>query len=193
MNEKSSTPLSDRQLEALASLSPRECECLRLSVQGYYQTKEIAQRLAISEDRVNKLVQSIRKKLGTSSRGEAIRQFIKWDALQSDGRHPTHFMGSQIMGLQELAVLEFSELVDDSAVAPDTTGDASVAAPEFATGNGTTPSLIDLAPLRNSGRQANDLSINHMVIAIAVIAVGVLVAVGSAVSLLTGMNSLFSH
>nr|WP_246870130.1 helix-turn-helix transcriptional regulator [Novosphingobium sp. SG707] len=185
--------MSDRQLEALASLTPRECECLRLSVQGYYQTKEIARHLSISEDRVNKLVQSIRKKLGTSSRGEAIRQFIQWDALRSDERHPTHFLGSPIMGLQELPVLEFSEPVDDSAEAPDTTGDAPVSAPEIMTGNGMAPSLIDLAPLRNQGRQANDLSINHMVIAIAVIAVGALVAIGSAVSLLTGMNSLFSH
>lgn len=180
-------------MEALASLTPRECECLRLSVQGYYQTKEIARHLAISEDRVNKLVQSIRKKLGTSSRGEAIRQFIQWDALRSDERHPTQFVGSPIMGLQELAVLEFSEPVDDSAEAPDTTGDAPVSAPEIMAENGITPSLINLAPFRNNGRQANDLSINHLVIAIAVIAVGALVAIGSAVSLLTGMNSLFSH
>jgi hypothetical protein len=97
------------------------------------------------------------------------------------------------MGLQELAVLEFSEPVDDSAEAPDTTGDAPVSAPEIMAENGITPSLINLAPFRNNGRQANDLSINHLVIAIAVIAVGALVAIGSAVSLLTGMNSLFSH
>lgn len=190
VNEKPSTEITDRQREAIASLTPRERDCLRLAGRGYHQTKEIALRLDISEDRVNKLMQSARKKLGAATRGEAVRRLIDWEAQHSS---PTQFMASPSLGLPELEVLELSRPVDDSAAAPDTTGDLLTMAPDMDTGKHIVASLIELVPLRTSGRQTNDLSIPHTLIAFAVIAVGALVAIGSAVSLLTGMNSLLHH
>lgn len=193
MKEKPPSGITDRSWDIMASLSPRERDCLRLAGQGYHQTKEIALRLDISEDRVNKLIQSARKKLGGVSRGEMVRQFVEWEAAQTDGQEPTRFMASPSMGLQETGVLELSKPVDDSAAAPGPAGDTLVIPPPIQAGHGLRSSLLDLVPLRRGGRQANDLTIAHTMIAIAVLAVGALVAVGSAVSLLTGVDSLYHH
>jgi len=193
VNEKPPSGITDRQWAAIASLSPRERDCLRLAGQGYHQTKEIALSLDISEDRVNKLIQNARKKLGGVSRGEAVRQFIEWESFQTIAQSPTQFMASPSLGLQETGVLELSDPVDESAAAPDPAGDVLVTPPQIQAGHGLRSSLLDLVPLRRGGRQANDLTIAHTMIAIAFLAVGALVAVGSAVSLLTGVDSLYHH
>jgi hypothetical protein len=93
------------------------------------------------------------------------------------------------MGVAQGPDFPSSADVDDSADAPDKRDHVFSDRQEVFTWPDNTL-LLDLMPLRRSGRPSNDLNPSHTMIAIAVLTLGTIVAVGSAVSLLSGLNNL---
>ncbi len=69
-------PIAKRQLFPLLSLTNRESEVLKLASDGL-RSKEIASRLCISVKTVDKSLTDIYRKLGVTSRVQAIRLFLK--------------------------------------------------------------------------------------------------------------------
>jgi DNA-binding CsgD family transcriptional regulator len=63
---------------ALASLSPREKDCLRL-VFANHSSKEIARRLGISQTSVDTHLRHARAKLGLRDRYDAARRLQSWE------------------------------------------------------------------------------------------------------------------
>ncbi len=69
-------PIAKRQESPLLSLTNREREVLKLASDGL-RSKEIASRLSISAKTVDKSLTDIYRKLGVSTRVQAIRLFLK--------------------------------------------------------------------------------------------------------------------
>lgn len=175
----------------LKELTQRQRDCMHLVAQGY-QTKEIARHLPISADRINKVVATVRRHLGVSSRREAGRLYVEWESRQAvqAQKTPTHSLASHPIGLPPSS----DDMQDASVI-------NGVDAPGLQTAffaedqAAYLPSsemlhLRDLVPLRRSGRLSNDLTTKSTLIAIAGLTVTALITVGSALSLLVSLNAL---
>ncbi len=171
--------------EAIDNLTPRQRAYLKLVAEGY-QTKEIARQLSVSPDRVNKVMSLICGRLGTETRREAGRFYGQWErATLSDP--PTHWVGPHSVGLgqpgdamSDGAAVK-SAAATDQQIPPLAEEQTSYSLPQ------APPGLLDLMPLRRSGRPTNDLTMHSTLMLIAKLAVGALIAVGSALSLLSSM------
>lgn len=173
--------------DRLQQLTSRQQDCLRLVAKGYL-TKEIAAMLGISESRVYKHVLSACRHLGVQNRGEAGRVFAEWEA-QATPTSGGQSMGAHFLDLPKPADSAFSDPVSNDT--DDTIMDALPAQQQDIQSVAVLrPSMLDLVPLRLNGRKANDLSASKTLIVIAAVTVGIIVTVGSAVSLLSGLSSL---
>lgn len=67
-----------RQADRLASLTPKERQCLRLVLENR-SSKQIARQLGISQTSVDTHVRRARAKLGLKDRYEAARRLATWE------------------------------------------------------------------------------------------------------------------
>lgn len=174
--------------DRLQQLTSRQQDCLRLVAKGYL-TKEIAAMLGISESRVYKHVLSACRHLGVQNRGEAGRVFAEWEA------QTTPSAGGQSMGAHFLDLPKPTDSAFSDPVSNDTDDTIIIDAlpaqqQDIHSVAVLRPTMLDLVPLRLNGRKANDLSASRTLIVIAAVTVGIIVTVGSAVSLLSGLSSL---
>lgn len=162
---------------------------MRLVAKGY-QTKEIAKDLGISVHHVNRLIFEGRTILGGLPRRAAGRLFADWEARRAPQTEGGYLIAPQPMGLHKPDEVEPTVVIDHDAealglpVSSSTDAQASF---------GLTRDAIDwrrLMALRRSGRQINDLTFGDTLLSIAVLTIGALVAIGSAVTLLSSLNSL---
>lgn len=169
----------------LRRLTPRQRDCLRLVAKGY-RTKEIAAKLGISDSVAYKHISSACQTLGVSSRGQAARYLALWEQ-----QFPEDEVGEklppQFLGVCDPAGLRSGVPVTNDADAPaiqlaEQRQDHFIAS--------TVPGLMDFVPMRTRGRSQNELTSIHTMIVIGILTLGTIVGVGSAASLLTGLNSL---
>lgn len=174
--------------DRLEQLTTRQQDCLRLVAKGYL-TKEIAGMLGISESRVYKHVLTACRQLGVQNRGEAGRVFAEWEA------QTTLSPGGPSMGAHFLDLPNPADLAFPDPVSNDTDGPIILEAMPAQQGEAhpvgsARPTVLDLVPLRLGGRTSNDLTASRTLIVIAAVTAGIIVTVGSAVSLLSGLSSL---
>lgn len=174
--------------DRLEQLTPRQQDCLRLVAKGYL-TKEIADMLGISESRVYKHVLAASRLLKVQNRGEAGRVFAEWEA-QTTPSSGGQSMGAHFLGLSKPADLAFPDPVSNDTDEPITLDAPPIKQQEKQPVVAAKPTVLDLVPLRLGGRKSNDLTASKTLIVIAAVTVGIIVTVGSAVSLLSGLSSL---
>jgi hypothetical protein len=149
--------------------------------QGYL-TKEIAAMLGISESRVYKHVLSACRHLGVQNRGEAGRVFAEWEAQTTPSAGGSQwapifwtFPNRPNSAFSDPVSNDTDDTIIIDALPAQQQDIHSVAV--------LRPTMLDLVPLRLNGRKANDLSASRTLIVIAAVTVGIIVTVGSAVSL----------
>jgi DNA-binding CsgD family transcriptional regulator len=173
--------MSDR----ISRLTPRQREALRL-VHARYVTKEIADELGISVDRVNKIVREAMLHLDVSRREIAARLLAEHEAREI----PTHSVGAQTMG-----VVKPEKSLSDQPAETFGDGERDEEEADFEAGRTTAdsasepPSHIPF-PFPTSGRPRNELKRSSILIAIATIAVLGAGIAGAAISLLFDINRL---
>ncbi|MDE1918799.1 MAG: hypothetical protein KGJ57_08285 [Sphingomonadales bacterium] len=156
-----------------------------------FQTKEIARELPVSADRINKIVAAVCQRLGVSSRREAGRLYTEWER-GSGPAPPTYSLASQPIGLSpDKPDLPDAAAINGAQASGQQAGLLGEGQASYSLAHQPTD-LLDLMPLRRSGRLFNDLSTTSTLTAIARLTVGALIAVGSAVSLLSSMTA-FVH
>jgi hypothetical protein len=165
-----------------AALKERDRKCLRLVARNF-KTKEIARQLDLSEHTVNKIIFDIRSNLGGEYRGSVARLFIEWETQQADFSRDGRLLPSaQMPGSLETPGRKDDDRSDDPATAGTTLSEDQ--------GTYTVSRISTHIPLRIGGKQANHLPTKETLVTIAILAAAALVALGSAVSLLTGLSGL---
>lgn len=168
-----------------ADLDDRERQCLRLVARNY-NSKEIAQRTDLSESAVNKIVFDIRTELGGPYRSQVGRLFTEWEALGSARRRNDDLSPSPHPAIS---------VRDDEGEAVARLNDAraphSLAEPQevYTVLGGALP-VTSYVPLRVGGKPTNRFSLRVTFNTIAIMAAAALVALGSALSLLSSLSSL---
>lgn len=162
-----------------AALRERDRNCLRLVARNY-KTKEIARRLALSEHTVNKIIFDIRSSLDGEYRGSVARLFIEWEARQGNVSKDQCALSVQIPDGATPGRND-RERSDGPA-----TG-ARLAEPRQTY---VAARISTHVPLRIGEKAANYLPTRETLVTIAVLATTALVALGSAVSLLTGLSGV---
>ncbi|MCW6536981.1 helix-turn-helix domain-containing protein [Sphingomonas lycopersici] len=176
--------LTTKDCEAcFAALDERERDCLRLVGQNY-KTKEIARRLNLSVHTVNKIIFDIRSKLNGIYRAPLGRLFNAWEARQNDKSD------AMTVGDQDLAVQMHPIFVDQRRANARHAAE-TLAEPQQAYSIGRRiPLVTELIPLRIGGKTPNHIAPKETLLTIAVLATILLVALGSAVTLLTGLSGI---
>jgi DNA-binding CsgD family transcriptional regulator len=183
--DKQATTWIRDNVELLRRLTPRQRDCLRLVAQGY-RTKEIALKLGISTSVAYKYIASACQTLGVTNRGQAARYFALWERqLPDDGVGKK--LPLQFPGVSDPAILPSSMPVTNDADAPAV---QLTEQREDHVHASAVPALMDFVPMRIRGRWQNDLNSVHTIIVIGVLTLGTIVGVGSAASLLAGLNNL---
>lgn len=176
-------PLTVEDCElCFVTLKERDRQCLRLVARNF-KTKEIARQLEISEHTVNKIIFDIRSSLDGEYRGSVARLFIEWEARQEafskDQHHPP-----LVQMPEDRALPDRND--QDRPDEPATAG-TPLAEPQQAY---VVSRISTLVPLRIGGKPANHLPLRDTFLTVAILAAAALVAVGSAVSLLTALSSV---
>lgn len=165
-----------------AALKERDRNCLRLVARNY-KTKEIARHLELSEHTINKIIFDIRSSLHGEYRGSVARLFVEWETRQEQiAAAQSHPPRAQVPDI--LAPHDRSD--QDRSDEPVTAG-PPLAEPQRSY---VVSRVSTLVPLRVGGKQANHLPPRETLVTIAVLAAAALVALGSAVSLLTSLSGL---
>lgn len=185
-------PDIDAYREQLASLTPRERECLLLVDQGY-SSKAIGGFLAITPGRVDKYIGSGRKTLGAVLRREAGRLVAAHEAENIEKSGEGQLLGAQFLSLYQPSDSPSDGPANHGAEAQDAMAGRLAEEQERYVLPGNTLALCDLMPLRKGRRPANDLSSSKTLIACAVLSAAALVAAGSGVSLLLALNQIFQR
>ncbi|WCM29919.1 LuxR C-terminal-related transcriptional regulator [Sphingomonas sp. QA11] len=182
MNDRAGPLTVEHCDSCFAALKERDRGCLRLVARNY-KTKEIARQLGLSTHTVNKIIFDIRSSLDGEYRGSVARLFIEWEARQAD------FSKDQR--------LPPSAPTPGGVVPPDRNSEDRSDEPPPAGPRLTEPQRAYVVsristhiPLRVGGKQANHLPARETLVTIAILATAALVALGSAVSLLTGLSGL---
>jgi DNA-binding CsgD family transcriptional regulator len=185
-------PDIDAYREQLASLTPRERECLLLVDQGY-SSKAIAGFLAITPGRVDKYIGSGRKRLGALLRRDAARLVAAYETEIIARGGAGQLLGAQFLSLYQPGDTPSDGPANHGAEAQDAMAGRLAEEQELYVLSGNTLTLCDLMPLRKGRRTANELSSSKTLIACAVLSAAALVAAGSSVSLLLALDQLFQR
>jgi hypothetical protein len=165
-----------------AALKERDRKCLRLVARNF-KTKEIARQLDLSEHSVNKIIFDIRSNLGGEYRGSVARLFIEWETQQAGfSRDRHHLPSAQVPGSLETPGRKDDDRSNDPATAGTTLSEDQ--------GAYIVSRISTHIPLRVGRKQANHLPTKETLVTIVILATAALVALGSAVSLLTGLSGL---
>ncbi len=176
----------------LDKLTDRERQCLRLVHQGF-ESKEIASRLGISTDRVNKLNGSAMRKLGVSRRAIAARLLLANERprIGVAEANPTHLPGGMPMGVPCSSPTTAERATDETnwleQAKEGPTGFSTVMAV-----NPPLPSLVLPRPFRGERRPFNDLNRRSTLVAISLIAMAATASAGAGASLLLVLNWLLA-
>jgi len=168
-----------------ADLGDRERQCLHLVARNY-NTKEIAQQTGLSESAVNKIIIDIRTELGGPYRAQVGRLFTEWEALRGAGDPQDH--------RSRLVDPGRSEMDDEDEARSNSrqmASSPSLAEPQqIYSGADNAMPVVSYVPLRVGGKPANRFTPKETFTTIAIMAAAALVALGSAVSLLSTLSSL---
>ncbi|WP_169795029.1 LuxR C-terminal-related transcriptional regulator [Novosphingobium barchaimii] len=178
-------------------LSRRHGDCLREAAKSY-SAKEIGQILGLSPHTVNNLIFEARQILGGVSRRVAAQMFVAWEGQNAPSEFqyllPPHLMtlGEDRDSCPDVRVDEPTDTQTQEAQAID-----SFAEEQRLLANGNRArslrALRDLAPVRIAGRHDNDLTGSYTLIIFVILMAALLVIIGSAVSLLSALNTLVSQ
>lgn len=190
MDERRARVWAEANSERFERLSQRQRDCLRLLARGY-RPKDIAVLLKISVGRVYKHISHATQVLGTTNRGDAARFFAAWEAQRADDKGGEK-SGAQTLPLPSPEVLTSCEAVTNDAGASIEQG-AQLAEQQdpYLVKTSSWRAFVRLMPIRPGGRRQNDLRPLDTLIIIGALTVGTIVAIGSAASLLVGLDSLF--
>jgi DNA-binding CsgD family transcriptional regulator len=190
-------PLVTDHSDKMKLLSRRHGDCLREAAKSY-SAKEIGLILGLSPSTVNNLIFEARQILGGVSRRVAAQMFVAWEAQNAPSEFQ-HFLPPHLLPLGENRDSCPDVRVDEPT---DTQTEVAQAVDSFAEeqrplANGNRArslrALRDLAPVRTAGRQDNDLTGSYTLIIFVFLMAALLVIIGSAVSLLSALNTLVSQ
>ncbi|PHP18974.1 LuxR family transcriptional regulator [Sphingobium sp. IP1] len=183
-------PELEKYRAALESLSDRQRECLVLVARGMI-SKRIGPKLGIKPGTVDKHVDKVRLALNGMSRADAAQIVLAFETASK-----TQFVHSYFLPPPESLVIS-SDVERAATIPADHEADRHPDDDgQFVEEQGSytlerlTTSLVDWVPLRSGRRPSNDLNQSKAIVTAAALGALALLLAGSAISLLTVMDSL---
>ncbi|WP_278393920.1 helix-turn-helix transcriptional regulator [Sphingobium yanoikuyae] len=181
-------PELEKYRAAVESLTNRQRQCMSYVAQGL-KSKRIGPKLGIQPGTVDKHIEKVRNILGDMDRFDAAQIVMAFEVAREAIVDNTQFLAPQTFGISSESETVSPVPADHEASAePGRDGQfveeqGSYSLERLAT------SVIDWLPLRSSRRPTNDLNQSKAVITAAALGTLALLLAGSALSLLTVLDS----